>query len=180
MTASLESADFLNRYGEQYKDLRRSLYRLVDAITKLEIYALGAVAAVYAWLVKGGGPHLHWAAFFIPLPLVWLALYRAHSQFKRIGKIHEYLYDMEEVIFEDQKLRGWQHFVGRTDALVRSDYIFWAFLIFITLISPFFLSTDLQQKVGLARHEPPPSPCLNFGLAQFTSALSLTPTNSTQ
>jgi hypothetical protein len=137
MTAS-ETTDFSNRYGEQYQDLRQSFYRLVDASSKLEIYALGAAAALYAWLMRGD-IHYPWTAYAIAPVFVVLAGYKAYWQFQRIKLIHNYLYQIEEKFFTGQ-IRGWQHYVGsRMSVLGRTDLIFWVLLFLFTSLASFSL-----------------------------------------
>jgi hypothetical protein len=154
MTTSLEIAES-NRHWEQYKELRNTFKKITEDIRKLEIYAVTAVAALYAWLLKEGGQHLPWFAYYIAFPVVFLAWLKALNQIKRIKTVDEYLVKIEGVFFKDQEsLPGWQHFARNASIyLLAADKFFWICLFAFTLLAPIILrslySTCIMQ-VALA------------------------------
>jgi hypothetical protein len=100
--------DIPNPHAEQYRSLRDEALKLVDETRKLEIYAVTAVAVLYAWLVKDGTV-LPRNAFYIAPALVVLAAIRQYALYKRIEQIAQYLCMIEEEFFTAPKsLPGWE------------------------------------------------------------------------
>ena len=103
-----------------------------------ETYALGAVAALYAWLVKDG-KSLPVAAFYIASPLVALAGWRALGLYRRVNEIAKYLRMIEKEFFTTtHSLPGWETYLAKDGsfALVPTAATFWIVLLLVTFIAP--------------------------------------------
>jgi hypothetical protein len=129
-------------HAAQYKLLRAEVLQLVDETRKLELYALGGVAALYAWLVKDG-QHVPKSAFYIAVPLVALGGLRALALYFRVKEIGEYQRKLEELYFTSPALPGWERYRKKHGytILLPTAIAFWALLALMTLVAPWFLKS---------------------------------------
>ncbi len=81
---------------EMYKTLHEERVSLGEETRKLEVLAVTAVAALYAWLATN---HVHGAPWYIGVPLVILASFRAAVLGERILIIKDYLKTLESHLF---------------------------------------------------------------------------------
>lgn len=131
---------------EQYKMLKTEIMSHVEETRKLEIYSIGAIAAIYSWFItRSTLPSRAWLiALLIPL----LGGLRTYTLYKRIGLLSEYLREIENKIFKDEnKLIGWERYFHSKSLLVYkkqgipfSSIVFWVSLLVVTIIAPFIMA----------------------------------------
>jgi hypothetical protein len=126
-----------------YKMLHDERVSLGEEIRKLEVLALTAVAALYAWLATN---HVHGTPWFIGVPLAMVGSFRAAVLGERVLIIKEYLKTLENHLFpEKPKVLGYEHFnAAHTnhkwyEHLRVTSFIFWFFLFLVTIFAPHFL-----------------------------------------
>jgi hypothetical protein len=128
---------------EMYKTLHEERVSLGEETRKLEVLAVTAVAALYAWLATN---HVHGAPWYIGVPLVAVASFRAAVLGERTLIIKEYLKTLEGHLFPDRtKIFGYEHF--NADATGHKWYkhlrytsvVIWFFLFVVTIFAPRFL-----------------------------------------
>ena len=147
---------------KEYESLKREIEALMEHSQKLEIYAVGGLAAFYAWFVKAQPPCI---VLVIPTLLAVLGAFRSFATLKRIYEIAEYLLKVEELFaMSNRGLHGWEtHRWARiaprnhkpimaASPLKSSAAVFWLVLIVISLAAPWLphvLSNDptRQQKL---------------------------------
>jgi hypothetical protein len=131
-------------HADQYKMLREEIAKLVEESRKVEIYAVTAVAALFAWfLTHPTTPRLPLAAWFIPSTVVVLGFIRSTALFKRVGLIASYLRRIEDKYFTDLDLPGWERFYaskGGSNPLSFTAFVFWGALALASLVAPCFLA----------------------------------------
>jgi hypothetical protein len=128
---------------EMYKTLHEERVTLGEETRKLEILAVTAVAALYAWLATN---HVHGAPWFIGVPLVAVASFRAAVLGERTLIIKEYLKTLESHLFPDKaKIFGYEHFNAEQTShkwykhLRYTSVVIWFFLFVVTILAPRFL-----------------------------------------
>jgi hypothetical protein len=123
---------------EEYKSLRGEISALVAESRKLELLAIGGVAATYAWFVTSKVPP--GAAWYVPALLPLLGALRAYAIFKRIGEIGDYLRNIEKSL----DWSGWEtHFATKLRSRVSfTSIVLWLALLAFTLLAP-------QAAVGI-------------------------------
>jgi hypothetical protein len=119
---------------------------LAQETRKLEISAITAVAALYAWLAT----HLEvrGAIWYIGVPLVLLSSFRSFVLGGRILFIKTYLRQIEQQLFRDKsQLLGYEsYFFERTKPISKwylhiryTAVVMWIALLLVTAIAPSFL-----------------------------------------
>jgi hypothetical protein len=123
-------------YIEEYKTLKAELLANVEESIKLEIYALGATAAVYAWLVSQEICKV--IIWFLPFILCLFGSIRSYALIRRVEHIAKYI---SEEIEKKNDCPGWETYFrdNKKTLLSATVYIFWLGLLFITIVAPFFL-----------------------------------------
>jgi hypothetical protein len=93
---------------KEYEFLKQEIAELVDHSRKLEIYAIGAIAAFYAWFIKA---HPAPVALLIPTALALLGWLRSYAALVRIYEIADYLREMERTLTLNKLgLCGWESY----------------------------------------------------------------------
>jgi hypothetical protein len=130
-------------YLELYKILHEERVSLGEETRKLEMATIGAVAALYAWLATH---NVHGAPWYIGVPLVILAAFRAVVPGERILFIKEYLMLIEQrFVHDESKLPGYENYFSegtRSHWYMHLRYtvaIIWIALLAVTIIAPHFL-----------------------------------------
>lgn len=130
---------------ELYKMLHEERVSLGEEARKLEMSTLTAVAALYAWLATHD---VRGAPWYIGVPLVLLATFRATVLDQRILLMKKYLKDLEQQYFKDKaELFGYESYFSKCTAPKSKWYmhlrytvaIFWIVLICVSVIAPHFL-----------------------------------------
>jgi len=123
---------------EEYKSLRIEIYSLIEETRRLEILALGGVAATYAWFVTS--KVLPGAAWYAPALLPLLGALRSYALFQRIGEIASYLQNLEKTL----NWSGWEsHFASKARSRISfTSIVYWLVLLGCALLAP----TVLPQK----------------------------------
>jgi hypothetical protein len=82
---------------KEYDSLKKEIVDLVEHSRKLEIYALGGIAAFYAWwfLRATAAPPVARAALLLPILIVFLGGLRSFAVLLRIKQLGTYLVDVE-------------------------------------------------------------------------------------
>jgi hypothetical protein len=128
-------------YLELYKMLHEERVSLGEEARKLEIAAITAVAALYAWLATHD---VHGAPWYIGVPLVMLAAFRAIVLGERMLFIKEYLMFIEQKILRD-KCDGYENYFSvntKSKWYMHIRYtvaMIWIALLCVTVIAPSFL-----------------------------------------
>jgi hypothetical protein len=78
---------------KEYESLKKEVAEQVEHTRKLEIYAVGGIAAFYSWFINNNPPP---ALLIIPLLLALLGAWRSGAALKRIEEIVVYLVRLED------------------------------------------------------------------------------------
>jgi hypothetical protein len=131
-------------YLELYKVLREELVSLGEEARKLEMAAITAVAALYAWLATH---NVHGAPWYIAVPLVILAAFRAAVIGERILFIRGYLKLIEEKLIRGKsELSGYETYFSvpsNSKWYMHIRYtmaVIWIALLCVTFIAPRLLA----------------------------------------
>jgi len=132
--------------SELYKMLHDERVALGEETRKLETLTIAAVAALYAWLATH---NVHGTPWYIGVPLVVLASFRAGVLGARILFIKQYLIGLEgewfgnkaaalgfENRFDRQSLWKWYMHVRITALII------WLALLVVTVSAPHYLDTN--------------------------------------
>jgi hypothetical protein len=122
---------------KEYESLKKEIADLVEHSHKLEIYALGGIAAFYAWFFhETARPDR--IVLCIPILLVILGAFRSWAVLKRIYEIAEYLLNVEKVFsLKEPRLTGWEtHREPKSSSpFLSSAAVFWAVLLAVTMLA---------------------------------------------
>ena len=157
-------------YKEEYQTLRKEVETAMSELNTLEISALGAVSAIFTWLVTrevGGVVQLGWC---IPFILVVLCVLRTWAIGKQLEWLSDYL-TLYEKKFIRPELIGWEHFLcqnvaGKPRRGVRglTTKIFWMALLLVTFTGGAFgLTTSplvLDAAKDVSHSKSPPAKCI--------------------
>ena len=122
------SKDF---HVKEYESLKKEVSEQVEHTRKLEIYAVGGIAAFYAWFTRAT-PHPPSVLLIIPWLLVLLGAWRSGAALKRIKEIVVYLVRLENK-FALSGL-GWESRPENkpTSHFLLSGTAFWGALVLLT------------------------------------------------
>jgi len=127
-------------YLEMYKMLHEELLSLGEEARKLEMAAITAVAALYAWLATH---NVRGAPWYIGVPLVILAAFRATVLGERILFIKDYLMLIEQKLLQDTpELPGYENYFSmntKSKWYMHIRYtmaVIWIALMCVTFIAP--------------------------------------------
>ncbi|RVD58878.1 hypothetical protein EN866_19440 [Mesorhizobium sp. M2D.F.Ca.ET.223.01.1.1] len=118
---------------EEYKSCRELIGRNIDIIEKSEVYAIGACAAIFVFVLGVSDPLLYRIAAWLPLVVSILGLIRYIGIDSTIHKINDYL----EKVEAEYTCIGWTTFyrAANTDKILKkSRYSFWGGLILVSLV----------------------------------------------
>jgi hypothetical protein len=128
---------------EEFKALRAEILLKVEAISKLELTAVGGAAAVYAWLGTRT-PDVPGVIWFLPVLFSLLGWVRAYFLGKQITMAGDYLLHLETRLRLRpvyQQVHGWEAHIRepavRRKFTDRVTYVFWMVFFLITCILPF-------------------------------------------
>jgi hypothetical protein len=128
---------------EMYKTLHEERVSLGEETRKLEVLVVTAVAALYAWLATN---HVHGAPWYIGVPLVALASFRAAVLGERCLTVKDYLKSLESHLFPDcSKVLGYEQFNAEQTShkwykhLRYTSFIIWFCLFLVTIFAPRYL-----------------------------------------
>jgi hypothetical protein len=131
-------------YLEMYKLLHEERVSLAEEARKLEMAAITAVAALYAWLATH---NVHGAPWYIAVPLVILGAFRAIVLGERILFIKEYLKLIEQKALQGEfEFQGYENYFSENTRfkwymhLRYTVAIIWIVLLCVTIIAPRFLA----------------------------------------
>jgi hypothetical protein len=131
-------------YLEIYKMLHDERVALGEEARKLEMAAITAVAALYAWLATH---NVHGAPWYIGVPFVILAAFRAVVLGERILFIKNYLMRIEQKLLGDKsEPSGYETYFSvntKSKWYMHIRYtvaIIWIALLCVTFIAPHFLA----------------------------------------
>ena len=94
-------------YLEEYKALRAELASRVRDYAAMERYAVGACAAIYAWIAKDG-EHVSKAVWWVPVLVSMLAGARAVGMLRRMEGYSAYMRKIEHLMGLSSELPGWE------------------------------------------------------------------------
>lgn len=117
---------------KEYESLKQEVSEQVEHTRKLEIYAVGGIAAFYAWYI--GATTLPHELLIIPLLLASLGAWRSGAALKRINEIAAYLVQLEGVFALTGDKLGWETHRknNRSSPFLLSGTAFWGTLILVT------------------------------------------------
>ena len=95
-------------YLDECKAIRADLANRVRDYGALERYAVGACAAIYAWIAKDGNGHMSVAVWWVPVMVSMLAGFRAIGMLKRMDGNSAYLRKIEHRLQLPSELPGWE------------------------------------------------------------------------
>lgn len=127
---------------KEYEFLRKEIAELVEHTRKLEIYAVGAIAAFYAWFIKEQPPT---PTLFIPTALALLGGFRSYAALIRIYEISDYLRIIERSIaWNESGLCGWESY--RKNEPDRASTRFWIYTApFLSSAAIFWIALALMS-----------------------------------
>jgi hypothetical protein len=116
---------------KEYELLKKEVSDQVEHTRKLELYAVGGIAAFYAWFMSPKTPPPS-AALGIPLLLVLLGAWRSWAALARIKEIAGYLIQVEAV-FALKEPGGWETYRTKNPSrpFLLSAAAFWAGLVVV-------------------------------------------------
>ncbi len=122
---------------KEYESLKKELADLVEHSRKIEIYAVGGIAAFYSWflLKVPNPPHI---ALYIPIIVAVLGSFRSWSVLTRIQEIASYLREVEDVFaLRDLGLTGWETHrrTKSSSPFVSSAAVFWLVLVAVSVVA---------------------------------------------
>ena len=125
---------------KEYESLRKEMGELVEHSRKLEIYALGGIAAFYAWYLTSTSLRLPKELLWIPVFLAMLGALRSWSVYNRLMDIAKYLRQVEKCLtLKDCDLIGWETHLklpkNESSPFLSSAAIFWLVLVLISLLA---------------------------------------------
>ena len=117
---------------KEYESLKQEVSEQIEHTRKLEIYAVGGIAAFYAWFI--GAQTLPRELLIIPLLLAGLGAWRSGASLKRINEIAAYLVHLEGVFALSSERLGWETHRknNRSSPFLLSGTAFWGTLILVT------------------------------------------------
>lgn len=141
---------------KEYDSLKAEITALVEHSRKLEIYALGGMAAFYAWWFLRANPEngnatlaVDEKALLLPVLIAVMGAFRSLAVALRIDQIAKYLVKLEDV-FALEGL-GWERTLagpnprGNSPSVVKrspfksSGSVYWTLLLVVTLVAPLTL-----------------------------------------
>jgi hypothetical protein len=142
------------KHQKQYEMLREELVSLGRETRRVEVYAVSAVAALYAWFLKeNSGVHYYW--LLIGAVMVVLSALRSLALYGRINEITEYLIEIEKYLFGQtavpRQLPGWERHRASShnpNAKPQNRWIawgFWSVFLVVTIYGPILLARFGEQ-----------------------------------
>ncbi len=137
---------------EQHKALREEVMLHVSETRKLEVLTVGAVGALYAWVLSQDS--VHHAIWWVPSVIVLLAAIRSVALLIRIQELGGYLVKIErfftQTTISSGTLRGWEnsrskHLKRWVGPFANTATIFWSALLLATALIA-LLHPDLSKK----------------------------------
>ena len=118
---------------KEYESLKKEVSEQVEHTRKLEIYAVGGIAAFYAWFI-GAETNLPSELLIIPLLLAILGAWRSGAALTRINEIAVYLVQLEDVFALSGQRFGWEtHRKNNpSNPFFLSGAAFWGALVLVT------------------------------------------------
>ncbi len=123
--------------------MKKEIGDLVEHSRKLEIYALGGIAAFYAWFLQVC-PRPSRLSLLVPILLAALGAFRSWSVLTRIGEVAEYLLKVESVFaLSERGLGGWEthRSAKNTSPVASSAAVFWLVLLAVSFAAACVLKT---------------------------------------
>ncbi len=116
---------------EEYKSCRQQILEDIKWMDQLEIYAVGAVAAVYVFIFTQTRPVLIELLSLIPPFIVLAGALRTSALDKTIGVLNDYLARQEEQYPEIGFTTYYR--ANRSPIMKTSRYIVWGVLLFLSI-----------------------------------------------
>jgi hypothetical protein len=127
---------------EEFKALRQEILQKVDAISKLEVLAIGGAATVYAWLATRALSNP--VVWFIPAMFPILGGMRCFFVGRQIRMAGDYVQSLEKRLrpecLPDLGVHGWEGYIRLPHVhekfIDRISPIFWWVFVAITILLP--------------------------------------------
>jgi hypothetical protein len=135
LTPSKAAPDRLGFHLKEYDFLQKEHLALVEHTHKLEVYAVGGLAAFYAWFIEHGPPR---SALWIPILLSSLGAFRSWAVLVRLREIRVYLREIESLFAPgDCEPKGWERHRenSRLSPFVWTSVVFWGVLVIVSVAS---------------------------------------------
>ena len=128
---------------EEYRTLRAELEDQVRAQRQIEIYVMGGIALVYAWLATHPNViGLWWLAWWLPVGIATFGFLKNRAFLSAIRAIATHMLEIEDSILVDgARPLTWYHDPKRTRGRHTRlfdvyDYVMWPVLILLTIAIP--------------------------------------------
>ena len=131
---------------EEYKSCRDLIKTNIDIMEKLEVYSIGAIAAVTTFALSKDNSTVEGVAIWLPLVITVAGFIRFLGVDSTIGKINDYLKGIEG----SYGSLGWTSFYrrsARVKMLKFSRYLVWAILFAFSLSLPAYRYLPALIKV---------------------------------
>ena len=130
---------------KEYESLKKELGELVEHSRKLEIYAVGGIAAFYAWYFTVKTSSVPPGALYIPVLLAFLAGLRSWSVLIRITEIAKYIVRVEAAFsLPNFDVIGWETYRSKPEndssPFLASASVFWSTLLAGSLLAKYLLA----------------------------------------
>jgi hypothetical protein len=129
---------------EEYKHLKQQISSLLDRVTTIIQFILGAAAAVYAWVITNGvnaaaGMWIPVVLFLFAMMMVIQIVYRIHAIRDFLKILEEYLHNSSPplTVRSGAPVSGWEEFRALDPSSARWEWIAVTFLgvaSFLTLV----------------------------------------------
>lgn len=126
---------------KEYESLKQEISELVEHSRRLEVYAVGALGAFYAWYIgtpAGAAAPRNPVALTIPLLVAILGAWRSWTVLTRLNDLAEYLRRVESVFAVSEKgLPGWETYLKSQPGspFLLSAIAFWATLVLVASVA---------------------------------------------
>jgi hypothetical protein len=135
LTPSKAVPDRLGFHLKEYDFLQKEHLALLEHTHKLEVYAVGGLAAFYAWFIEHGPPR---SALWILILLSSLGAFRSWAVLVRLREIRVSLREIENLFAPgDHEPKGWERHRenSRLSPFVWTSVVFWGVLVIVSVAS---------------------------------------------
>lgn len=127
---------------EEWKTTRQQVHILLEAIWRMEIYAISGVSIYFAWLMLQSPSSIYYApGAYVPTLFLASVIWRLKVEYGILTKLGEYTRQLEQSLYGrwDTAICGWEHSIAGPGK--RPDHIKWSKVIttYRNTFSLFFL-----------------------------------------
>jgi hypothetical protein len=136
-------------HAEQYQSLRDEILRILDEMHRSEFWTAAALGAVYAWLLTHRDKR-YVALLWLGPTIIFVSGIRYLLLFDRIRTIAVYLRQIEQQVFRDDALPGWERYSylhGGGPRIILTTVIAWIVMLLVSIAASYYLQRVMHRKV---------------------------------